>query len=133
LKRRTHPPGPYGSADVSISAGQRLPGVFAELIDAIIEGEHVAQILGLITRRSVELLEVTSAGIVVADPRGGYRVLAASDESADLAELFQATEEEGPALDVVAPGGASAWPSASSRSSTNEAASSRPRAYWPPT
>ena len=87
---------------MSVSADQRLPGVFAELIDAIIDGEHVARILELITRRSVELLDVTSAGIIVADPRGGYRVLAASNERANLAELFQSFEEEGPALDVVA-------------------------------
>jgi hypothetical protein len=87
---------------VSISADQRLPGLLAELIDAIIDGEHVAQVLELITHRSVELLDVASAGIIVADPRGGYRVLATSDERANLAELFQSFEQEGPALDVVA-------------------------------
>ncbi|MCW2865594.1 MAG: hypothetical protein JWP48_7302 [Actinoallomurus sp.] len=89
---------------MSISAEQRLPDVLAELIDAIVDGEHVAQVLELLTRRSVELFEVASAGIIVADPRGGYRVLAASDERADLAELFQSFELEGPAFDVVASG-----------------------------
>jgi hypothetical protein len=89
---------------VSVAANQRLADVFTGLIDAIIDGEHLAQVLELITRHSVELLEVTSAGIIVADPRGGYRVLAASDERAGLAELFQAFEHEGPALDVVASG-----------------------------
>jgi hypothetical protein len=87
---------------VSVAADQRLPDVFTGLIDAIIDGEHLARILELITHRSVELLRVASAGIIVVDPRGGYRVLAASDERANLAELFQSFEEEGPALDVVA-------------------------------
>jgi hypothetical protein len=87
---------------VSISADQRLPGLLAELIDAIVDGEHVARVLELVTHRSVDLLDVASAGIIVADPRGGYRVLATSDEQANLAELFQSFEEEGPALDVVA-------------------------------
>jgi hypothetical protein len=86
---------------VSISADQRFPDVLAELVDAIIDGEYLAQVLELITRRSVELLETASAGIVIVDPRGTYRVLAASDEQADLAEQFQAFEREGPALDVV--------------------------------
>ena len=89
---------------MSVAANQRLPDVFTELIDAIIDGEHLAQVLELITRRSVELLDVASAGIIVADPRGGYRVLAASDERAGLAELFQSFEDEGPAPDVVASG-----------------------------
>jgi hypothetical protein len=87
---------------VSVSADQRLPSVLAELLDAITDGEHTAQVLELITHRSVELQDVASAGIIATDPRGGYRVLAASDERANLAELFQSFEEEGPALDVVA-------------------------------
>jgi hypothetical protein len=87
---------------VNLSADRHLPGIFAELIDSIIDGEHVAGVLELITRRGVDLLDVTSAGIIVADPRDGYRVLAVSDERANLAELFQSFEGEGPALDVVA-------------------------------
>ncbi len=86
---------------MSTSFDQRLPEILAELISGIVSGEHVAQALELLTRHSTELLGVASAGIIVADPRGGYRVLAASDEQADLAELFQALEEEGPAVDVV--------------------------------
>jgi hypothetical protein len=91
---------------VSVSAGRLLPEVFAELLDAIVDGEHTARVLELITHRSVELLHVSSAGIIIADPRGGYRVVASSDERADFAELFQSFENEGPALDVVASGDA---------------------------
>jgi GAF domain-containing protein/ANTAR domain-containing protein len=89
---------------VSTSFDQRLPEVFAELIRRVVDGEHIAQALELLTRRSTDLLAVTSAGIIAADFRGGYRVLAASDEQADLAELFQSLEQEGPAMDVVASG-----------------------------
>jgi len=89
---------------VSTSFDQRLPAVFAELIRGVVDGDHVAQALELLTRRSVDLLGVSSAGIIVADFRGAYRVLAASDEQADLAELFQTLEREGPAVDVVASG-----------------------------
>ncbi|MGH3380177.1 MAG: ANTAR domain-containing protein [Actinoallomurus sp.] len=89
---------------MSTSFDQRLPEVFAELIRGVLDGEHVAQALDLLTRRSTDLLQVTSAGIIAADFRGGYRVLSASDEQADLAELFQTLEHEGPAMDVVASG-----------------------------
>lgn len=82
----------------------RLPDVFAELIGAITDGDQIAHALELLTRRSAELFWVSSAGIIVADPRGGIRVLAASDQSADLAELFQTLEAEGPALDVLTTG-----------------------------
>jgi GAF domain-containing protein len=82
----------------------RLPGVFAELIGAITDGEHLGDALELLTRRSVELLWLSSAGIIVADPRGGFRVVAASDESADVVELFQTFQGEGPALDVLTTG-----------------------------
>jgi hypothetical protein len=89
---------------VSTSFDERLPEVFAELIRGVVDGEHVAQALELLTRRSADLLDVSSAGIIVADFRGGYRILAASDEQADLAELFQILEREGPAVDVVSSG-----------------------------
>lgn len=89
---------------MSTSFDQRLPEVFAELIRGVVDGEHVAQALELLTRRCVDLLDVTSAGIIVADFRGEYRVLAASDEQADFAELFQILEREGPAVDVVVSG-----------------------------
>jgi hypothetical protein len=89
---------------VSIPGDERLPEVFGQIVGAITDGDHAARVLDLLTRRSVELFDVASAGIVVADPRGGYRVAAASDERADLAELFQSFQEEGPALDVLATG-----------------------------
>jgi hypothetical protein len=89
---------------VSISYDQRLPEVLAELIRKIVGGEHSASALDLLTRRSTDLLQVSSAGIITADFRGGYRVLAASDEEADHAELFQTLEQEGPALDVMSSG-----------------------------
>ncbi len=89
---------------MSTSFDQRLIEVFAELVRGVAGGEHVTQALELLARRSTDLLRVTSAGIIVADPRGGHRVLAASDEQAELAELFQSFEEEGPAVDVLASG-----------------------------
>ncbi|MDN3357830.1 GAF and ANTAR domain-containing protein [Actinomadura sp. DC4] len=82
---------------------ESLSEVFAELIRGV-GGAPVTQALELLTRRSVDLLGVSSAGILVADFRGAYRILASSDEQGDFAEFFQALEREGPAVEVVGSG-----------------------------
>ena len=76
---------------MSRRGGQRLPDVFAPIIGAIIDGDHVARVLGLLTRRSVELFGVTSAGIIVVDPRGGHRVLAAETGGPGYRESTEST------------------------------------------
>jgi hypothetical protein len=53
----------------------------------------------MLTDRSVQLLEVTAAGVLLADPRGVLRVAAASSEEVRLLELFQLQSDEGPCLD----------------------------------
>jgi hypothetical protein len=88
------------------SVGPHLTDVFAELVEAIIDADHLARALELLTRRSASLFRASSAGIIIADPRGGLRVVAASDQSADVAELFQTFEGEGPAVDVMTTGNA---------------------------
>ncbi|MGH3191985.1 MAG: ANTAR domain-containing protein [Streptosporangiaceae bacterium] len=79
--------------------GQLLSETFVELTDTMVADFDVIDFLHMLTDRSVRLLEVSAAGLLLADPRGELRVLAASSEAARLLELFQLQNDEGPCLD----------------------------------
>src|SRR5580704_10317076 len=79
--------------------GQLLSETFVELTDTMVAGFDVIDFLHVLTDRSVQLLDVSAAGLLLADPRGELRVVAASSEAARLLELFQLQNQEGPCLD----------------------------------
>jgi transcriptional regulator with GAF, ATPase, and Fis domain len=72
---------------------------FVELADSLVEDFDVIDLLTVLTRRSVDLLEAAAAGILLGDSNGRLRVAAASDERIELLELFQIQNDEGPCLD----------------------------------
>jgi len=99
--------------------GQLLSETFVELTDTMIADFDVIDFLHVLTDRSVVLLDVSAAGLLLADPRGELRVVAASSEAARLLELFQLQNDQGPCLDCFATGqpvtadlgaGAQRWP-----------------------
>jgi GAF domain-containing protein len=79
--------------------GQLLSETFVELTDTMVADFDIIDFLHVLTRRSVELLDVSAAGLLLADPRGELRVVAASSEAARLLELFQLQNDQGPCLD----------------------------------
>src|SRR5580692_2497999 len=79
--------------------GQLLSEAFVELTDTMVADFDIIDFLHVLTSRSVELLEVAAAGLLLADPRGELRVVAASSEAARLLELFQLQSDQGPCLD----------------------------------
>src|SRR6202522_3892141 len=79
--------------------GHLLSEPFVELTDTMVADFDIIDFLHVLTRRSVELLEVSAAGLLLADPRGDLRVVAASSEAARLLELFQLQNDQGPCLD----------------------------------
>jgi transcriptional regulator with GAF, ATPase, and Fis domain len=79
--------------------GELLTDTFVELTDTMVADFDVIDFLHLLTDRSVQLLDVDAAGLLLADPRGELRVVAASSEAARLIELFQLQNDQGPCLD----------------------------------
>jgi transcriptional regulator with GAF, ATPase, and Fis domain len=79
--------------------GELLSETFVELTDTMVADFDLIDFLQVLTDRSVQLLDVTAAGLLLADPRGELRVVAASSEAARLVELFQIQSDQGPCLD----------------------------------
>ncbi len=79
--------------------GELLSETFVELTDTMVAGFDVIDFLHVLTDRSVQLLDVSAAGLLLADPRGELRVVAASSEAARLLALFQLQNHPGPCLD----------------------------------
>ena len=59
----------------------------------------IIDFLDMLTGRSVALLSVFAAGVVLAGLDGKLQVAAASSETAGLVELFQIQHDQGPCLD----------------------------------
>ena len=64
----------------------------------MVAGFDVIDFPHVLTDRSVRLLDVSAAGLLLADPRGELRAVAASSEAARLLELFQPQNDQGPCL-----------------------------------
>lgn len=78
---------------------ERLSETFVELADSLVADFDVIDFLHLLTTRCTELLNVAAAGVLLADPSGQLRVMAASSEQVRLLELFQLQNDQGPCLD----------------------------------
>jgi GAF domain-containing protein len=85
---------------MTVSArGTDLGSALVELADTLVKDFDVVDFLHTLTQRCVDLVDVDSAGLALADHNGMLRVLAASNEQARLLELFEVQNEEGPCLD----------------------------------
>jgi transcriptional regulator with GAF, ATPase, and Fis domain len=83
---------------------QRLAEVFVELADTLVEEFDVVDFLQMLTERCVELVDTDAAGLMLSDQRGNLQVVAYTDESARLLELFELQKAEGPCLDCFSTG-----------------------------
>jgi hypothetical protein len=81
------------------SREREVTQAFVALASSLATGYDVVDLLNSLTSECARLLDVASAGLLLADQVGVLHVLAASTEHTRQLELFQVQRDEGPCLD----------------------------------
>ena len=81
-----------------------LARAFVRLADTLASDFDVVDFLHSLSADSVEILRAAAAGVMLADGRGGLRLIASSDERMRLLELFELQGAQGPCLDAYSSG-----------------------------
>ena len=81
-----------------------LADTLVDLADTMVADFDVIDFLHLLSDRAVQLLGASAAGVMLADPRGQLRLVAASSEAVRLLEISQLEGEEGPCLETIRTG-----------------------------
>ena len=92
-----------------------LAKAFVRLADTLSSDFDVVDFLHGLSADSVEILRAAAAGVMLADARGGLRLIASSDERMRLLELFELQGAQGPCLDAYSSGRAIQASAADSR------------------
>lgn len=77
----------------------RLLETLVELADTLVDEFDAVELLHTLVIRTVELLDVSAAGLMMSDQRGGLQVMASSSEEVRLLELVELQSDEGPCLE----------------------------------
>ncbi|WP_110207268.1 GAF and ANTAR domain-containing protein [Nocardioides daejeonensis] len=83
---------------------QRLTRVFVELADTLVDEFDALDFLSTLTERSVELLNADAAGVILIDRHSVLHVVASTTDQAQLLELLELQNDEGPCLDCLQTG-----------------------------
>jgi GAF domain-containing protein len=76
-----------------------LARALVELADTLVADFDVVDLLTVLAARTVEVLDMTAAGLMLAAPDGGLRAMASSSETMRVLELFEIQADEGPCFD----------------------------------
>ena len=82
-----------------MARGELLARSFVELADTLVDDYDVVGFLHGLAESCVNIFDVEEAGLMLADQRGGLRVMTSSSERMRLLELFELQSEEGPCFD----------------------------------
>lgn len=80
-------------------ASERLAEVLVDVADTLVDEFDLIEFMQRVTTHTSELVDARACGLMLADHRGRLQLIAASDEQAEMLELFQAQAEEGPCQD----------------------------------
>ena len=83
---------------------EHLGEVFVELADTLVKDFDVVEFLNNFMVRSVQLLDVAAAGLLLADQHGSLQIMATYDGRAQTVELFELVHNQGPCLDSYSSG-----------------------------
>lgn len=80
-------------------ASDRLAAVLVDVADTLVDEFDLIEFLQRVASHASSLVAARISGLMLADHRGRLRLVAASDERAEMLELFQVQAEEGPCQD----------------------------------
>jgi len=80
-------------------ASDRLAQVFVEVADTLVDEFDLIEFLQRVATHTSDLVAARACGLLLADHRGRLQLMAASDEGAEMLELFQVQALEGPCQD----------------------------------
>jgi hypothetical protein len=84
---------------VSAERERDVAQAFVSLANSLVDGFDVVELLSGLTANCARLLDIASAGVLLADRRSVLHVVAASSEATRNLELFQLQRDQGPCLD----------------------------------
>jgi GAF domain-containing protein len=82
----------------------RVLAAVGSLVDNLLDDFDVVDLVTDLTERCADLLDVTAAGLLLTDPLGQLRLLAATSGATRELELFQIQADEGPCVDCYVTG-----------------------------
>ena len=82
----------------------RIVETFATIADTLVDDYDVVELLQRLVETCAHVLDITAAGIMLADPDGELEVVASTSEASRLIEVLQLDAEAGPCLTCFASG-----------------------------
>jgi transcriptional regulator with GAF, ATPase, and Fis domain len=77
-----------------------LTRTFVRLADTLVDDFDIVEFLHELCADVVQLVGAETAGVMLADTRGGLRLLASSEERMRILEVFELQSQQGPCLDA---------------------------------
>ncbi|XVS61014.1 GAF and ANTAR domain-containing protein [Actinosynnema sp. CA-299493] len=82
----------------------QIASVLSEITAELVDSHDADAVLRMVTAACTRLLGAAATGVMLVDPRGGIKVVSASDEHARFVELLQSQIDEGPCVDCIREG-----------------------------